>query len=293
MFHALLSGDADQLNRSVRGNDNDERIFHARAVRGRSGDVHAVLGGWTSDRELPMPPPPTMGAWEWDVPPLITRWSADLHRVYGYPVPPGGHGWWEAPEFFGLLEVGERARMRAVLERFHHAQPDDLIIHSFEARHAQTGEIQRLRLAGRTVWERGAPRWFRGVTMRVDTDDQADAADQGLGDILAGALALSTHPVCLVDITDQRIYLRTHQWGSAGFADPEHGKLTSAVHPEDTERLLRALACARESWHRPTTCTARFATATGWRSVEVSAVSVVVHRSFTRPHVLIKLRASG
>jgi hypothetical protein len=56
-----------------------------------------------------------------------------------------------------------------MLDEFITATTDVLFIHSYRVRNPATGEIHRLRLAGRSyVADAGPVKWFRGISMRID-----------------------------------------------------------------------------------------------------------------------------
>ena len=255
-------------------------VAAAEPIIGPTGALHGRLGIYYLLGETP-PPRPQVGCWEWDAPALTTYWDRRLFAVYGFPEPPEGRDHWDAPEWFNLLERGGYPQMREVLASFQTASPESLIIHLFRIARADNGQMQTLRLAGRTIADAdGKPLHFRGTTTRVDgfqlEIDETFTQQQ----YLDAALALSPLPICVLDLHDDRIFVSSLPLSAIGLAPlgPDQ-QLSGTVHPDDYRGLRAALAQAPQApTATPARVYARFATATGWRRVEVSAIRVGARR---------------
>jgi hypothetical protein len=262
-------------------------------VLGPSGVVHAVLACYVREGRRP-DRRPEIGAWEWDAPKLRTHWTPDLFRVYGYPAPPAGQSFWEAPEWFGLTESGGFPALMEVLARFQTGRLADLQIHLFRISRADTGAIQRLRLAGRTYFDQdGTVAWFRGVTVRVDGHYLGIDEQFNQQQYLDAALMLNPAPVCVANLSgDLRVMLNNTPWERVGLDMPQDGLFISAVHPEDRTRVRAFLQGAAIAPSPGTSVTqARCAAGSGWIKTELAAVRLSIDEGeMAVSQVMIRLR---
>lgn len=223
-----------------------------------SGQVVAVLGCYARKAE-DIPAQPLIGTWEWQVTPpgpdqvMRTYWSESLFDVYGLPKPESGGiegpRWrsWEGPQWLDELIVdSDRADMRRVLDAFLRANTDALFIHSYRTHNPRTGEIHRLRLAGRSYVADHQPKWFRGISMRLDDHDTPADGPPGPQNFIDAAFALSRDPLCAVDTEYEHIYMTSTSFGGLGIALPAHRHLPEMCHPDDLATLRRFLHAATE-----------------------------------------------
>lgn len=218
--------------------------FEAVPVLGPRGTAQAVMGYFAPAGVAPEPQP-VIGSWEWDDAERRTYWSEDLFGVFGLPVPLTGPDNWTPPHWFAWSVAGGIPELTEVLGRFRTAKPTDLQIHLFRAPRADAGDIQTLRLAGRTIFDdRGLPRWFRGITVRIEGSRQKFASQFNNQQFLDAALSLNPHPVCVVDLDDHSIILRNCRWMESDIALPAGSRLDSLIHPDDCDDFWVFLAQA-------------------------------------------------
>lgn len=245
-------------------------------VVGPSGVVHAAMGFYVPAGEQPGPRP-EIGAWEWDWPAQRTYWTPELFEVWGLPYAPGDRLDMAVPEWFSLSEPGGFPRLMEVMTRFRLSKLTDLQIHLFRVARKDTGVLQQLRLTGRTIFgDGGEPKWFRGVTVRVD-GYQGIEQQFNWQQYLDAALTLNPAPVCFVDLGTMKIMLNNTPWEQVGLTMPDDGLLTSAVHPEDRDYLRTFIASAPVvPAPAPALAAIRFAAAAGWAATDIGAVRLAI-----------------
>lgn len=257
------------------------------------GAALGVLGCYGPDA-VRFPPPPVVGAWEWEVRPpgpgqvLRNHWSPAMFDVYGLPhglphpdsaralrgadhageAARRGYVWEGARWLDELVHASDRVAMRLALERFARLPPGELFTHVYRVR--PDGAAPRtLRLAGRGAAladgesAEGQRRWVRGVSMRTSPEARAsDASGDGVAGYLEAALLLAG-PACVIDTAYEHIYLTSADFAELGLALPEHRRLSGLCHPEDLP-ALRTLLRQVTPPTQPDATTDR-GTATGWR----------------------------
>lgn len=264
----------------------------------------AVLGCYTPADVL-APAPPLVGAWEWRVTPpgpdqqMRTFWAPALFDLYDIPRPGSGlpgaarQPWWEGPQWLDDLVLdSDRAEMRRVLDGFIHAETDGLFIHSYRVRSPATGEVRRLRLAGRSyVADKGPDKWFRGISTRVDDADEVAPPPPSTAAVMDAAFAVSADPLCAIDTDYEHIYMTSANFGELGVDLPAHRHLPKMVHPEDVQQLRNFL---KEAATRPAETigpvTARFATGdgTGWTRLAFTGTGMRLSSGYLH-HVLCRV----
>lgn len=270
----LLTATADDAKPASRTFVNQGVTYRAEVIPilGPSGAIHAVLGTYVREGESP-DPRPEIGAWEWDLYKERTFWNADLFKIYGFPQPPEGRTFWEAPEWFSLFEQGSFPHFMSMLSRLRADELKGLQIHFFGVARADTGAFQRLRLAGRTVYgSDNRPQWFCGVTVRVDGWRLDSNEDFNRQRHLDAALILNPFPVCIVDLADLRVMLNHTSWRQVGVDMPNDGSLNSVVHTDDQAYLSAFLVTAPMASAGPSTTTVRFSRGPVWRRIHLAAV---------------------
>lgn len=271
------------------------------------GPVHhaplAVLGCYGPDAAL-FPPEPTVGAWEWKVTPpgpdqeMRTYWSGALFDVYGISRPGSPDpSFWEGPQWLDELVVdADRAEIRRGLDAFLTATTDALFFHSYRVRSPTTGQIFRLRYAGRSYVAEGPTRWFRGVSTRIDhpTTPQVHGAP-GTQDFVNAAFAVSADPLCAIDILYEHLYMTSQSFGRLGVDLPAHRHLPAMVHPEDMGMLRCFLSAAARRVSVPLgPVPVRFAAVNrGWRTLAISGTGVRLSETEEPQHVLCRVSPTG
>lgn len=252
-----------------------------------SGAPLAVMGCYGDDPSR-FPQEPLIGAWEWRVTPpgpdqeMRTYWSTSLYDVYAIPPPATpdltGPSWkcWEGPEWLDRLIVdSDRVEMRRVLDEFIAATTDALFIHSYRVRNPATGEIHRLRLAGRSYVADVGPKWFRGTSMRIDHLSPDANLSPSSQTYLDAAFAVASDPLCAVDTVYEHIYMTSSRFGDLGIELPPHRHLPQMVHPDDLADLRAWLASTAASQSKLSgPVEVRFASRDGWKPLSLTGTGV-------------------
>lgn len=257
----------------------------------------AVLGCYGPD-SAGFPPEPLVGAWEWRVTPpgpdqeMRTYWSESLYDVYALPRPATGgtnrpqRNYWEGPEWLDrLIVASDRVEMRRVLDELIAATTDALFIHSYRVRSPSTGEVHRLRLAGRSDVADGRPvKWLRGVSMPIDHLDTDADLERSSQTYLDAAFTLAGDPLCAVDTWYEHIYMTSNNFSDLGIALPSHRYLPRMVHPDDVAPLRRWLTDAAASTTTPVgPVRIRFASlGGGWTTLSLTGTGVRLSKE--EPH---------
>lgn len=289
-----VAGDGKPRQRNVEAFNRRWTVRALPVLGAVSGKPLAMLGCYGPEG-TPFPPRPSIGSWEWKVTPpgpdqqVRTYWSDELYDVYGIPKPaaaarvlsgraPDTLSWWEGPQYLDeLVADHDRPQMRRIVDEFLTASTDALYVHCFTGRNPFTGELRKLRMAGRSeVSEPGETTWFRGTTLNIDhlSPDQNDLV--GARDYLDAALALSREAMIGIDTSYEHIYLTTGAFSQLGVRLPPSRWLPKMCHHDDLETLRHMLKQAGE---RPNDITepvrVRFRSTDGnWRWLEMAGTGV-------------------
>ncbi|UJW28671.1 hypothetical protein L3Q67_25740 [Saccharothrix sp. AJ9571] len=248
-----------------------------------SGQPLAVLGCY-GPADAPLPKPPLVGGWEWQVTPpgpeqqLRSYWSPELFEVYGNAVPAGpGPHWREAVQWLDeVVESTHRTGIQRVLQTLRTATSDALIIHSYAARNSSGARVH-LRMAGRRdVIAPGPDTWLRGVTMRLKSPGGTSSDSDKTPSYLDAAFALSRDALCAIDVLYEHVYLTSTHFADLGVALPAHRHLPEMCHPDDLPTLRAMLAQAAADTSVPAAAVrVRLAGVDGiWREVEMQGSGV-------------------
>lgn len=262
-----------------------------------SGMALAVLAYYGPvDTEVPQPP--LVGSWEWHVTPpgpdqeMRTYWSQELFRIYGID-PPQAHidpetGWrfWEGAQFFDeLVADSSRAELRRVLDEFRAAtNTDALHVAFYQVRNHQSGELQHMRLAGRTyITSQAGDRWVRGFSHRVDPSRVTEQPSSSRY-LIDAAFRLSKEPLMAVETRYEHIYMTSENVLELGIWLPGDRHLPAMCHPEDLSALRALLSQAvKRPDEQIAPATIRFAVVGGgWTALELTGIGV--RMSGEEPH---------
>lgn len=260
----------------------------------------------------PVPPPPLVGAWEWEISPpgpdqvMRAYWSPELYRIHGITNMhkcESGCDWefrrWDGPRWLDELIVpADRADMRRVIEQAISAPPDALLTHYFRAHCSGNGCVEHLRFAGwRSAGGKAAgsapPWWWRGITMRATEEHTRRAHRPSTGPLLDATLALSRDPLFAVDLPYEYVYLTSSRFAELDLAVPKNRHLPAMCHPDDLPTLRTMLAdCAAlvGSAAEGRAIAIRLATREGgWADVVLNGVGVDINQTGDSPHVLCRV----
>lgn len=270
----------------------DRLTVHVHPIHGAfSGQVLAVLGCY-APVDTPVPEKPLVGSWEWRVMPpgpgqeMRTFWNRELWDVYGIKRPERPDGspdwafdWWDGPQWLDEVVVdSDRVGMRQVLDNALKAEADDLFRFTFRSRSPQTGEIHRLRLAGRSYVADAEtpPFWFRGTTMRIDhVPEPYLESPSGEKAFIDAIFAVSRDPLFAIDTTYEHIYLTSRSFATLDVSLPPHRHLPALCHPEDLPAVRAMLATATQDPGTPVgPVTVRLTANPGWRLLELTGTGV-------------------
>lgn len=297
----------DGRSRDIRATVKDRPwSVHVRGITAPTSGVPLAVHGCYVAEGDPVPPPPTVGSWEWEISPpgpnqvMRTYWSPDLYRLHGMRPRPReeyGSDWdvsgWEGPQWLDeLLVPADRAEMRRIIDRAITAPTDALLTHTYRVRSPDTGETRHLRFAGQRWIQQGAnepPWWWRGITLRLPSG-VGPAERPATAPLLDATFTLSRDPLFAVDVDYEHLYLTSRSFADLGLAVPANRHLPSMCHPDDLTALRTMLhACARSAGSTDTRHTIQIRLANrdnGWTALTISGVGVLL--GDTTPHVLCR-----
>jgi hypothetical protein len=262
-------------DREIHSLHGEKWTVEAIPVLGPSGCVHAVMGYYVAAFEH-SPEWPVVAAWEWDVSSMRVRWTPEMYRFYGLADPSvDDKGFWDVPEWFGLLEPSSYGKMREFLASLHASRGRAPVVQTYRIIRADTGASSTLRTVGRTVLDQsGQPHWYRGITTLSNHYQAGPEEEFNRQQLIQAGQAMIICPLLVTDAHDDRVFLNVGApWSAIGVAAEANAPLYSLVHPDDADALRGFLDAAPSTpVRRVPVMRARFPTERGWKSVEVGVV---------------------
>jgi len=250
---------------------------------GPFGAVHAVLC-CVCPAGQPMPPPPLVGAWEWDIPGRTGHGTDALFDMFDSPSQlRGSYG---VAQYLSRISVTSTPVAIDLWARVRTATSEDVLYATVQRE--REGLTRWYTMSGRPRFaESDAPVAFRGVTFDVTDTPHHHQQKAPTDDLLVAVLGHIELALAVVDARHQHV-LRWLTAPPVGVAWPPHAYLAQLVHPEDRPELDRVCTPATgvAAGINARTTVRLSAAAGGWARVELDA------RLYLRDEITTQLMVS-